>query len=91
MYPAGLTLTDQATFRNADNVLYDPTTVTLEVRTPAGTLTYPTTVLISTGVYRANFTLNRGITRWVWNGISGTVHDRIDGHACAAESITVPA
>lgn len=87
-YPAGLTLTDQATFKNADNALYDPTSVVLEVRNPNGTLTNPTVTKISTGVYRANITIGRGFTRWVWDGITGAVHDRIEGCACAAESVT---
>lgn len=88
MYPAGQTLTDQATFKDADNALYDPTTVVLEVRNPNGTLTYPTVTKISTGIYRANIPLLRGVTRWIWDGITGAVHDRINGCACAAESVT---
>lgn len=87
-YPAGQTLTDQATFKNADNELYDPTTVTVTVRNPDGTTTTPTPTLISTGIYRVNIPLQRGITRWIWDGTTGAVHDRINGCACAAESVT---
>lgn len=88
MFPADGTITDEATFRNADNALYDPTTVVLEVRQPNGTLSYPTTIKISIGVYRANFLLRRGITRWEWDGITGSTHDRIDGYTCAPEGLT---
>lgn len=90
-FPAGQTLTDQVTFKNADNTLYDPTTVVLEVRNPNGTLTYPITTKISTGVYRANIPLERGITRWEWDGITGSIHDIVTGCACAAQSVTVAA
>lgn len=88
MFPADGTITDEATFRNADNALYNPTSIVLEVRNPDGSLTYPTTTLISTGVYRANITLRRGITRWEWDGITGSVHDKITGGSCAAEGVT---
>jgi hypothetical protein len=88
MFPADGTITDQATFKNADNVLYDPITVVLEVRRPDGSLNYPTLTKISTGVYRANILLLRGITRWEWDGITGAVHDRIEGWTCAAEGLT---
>jgi hypothetical protein len=90
MYSAGATITDEATFRNADNELYNPTSVVLTVRNPNGTLTTPATVNESTGIWRAGIVLQRGITRWVWDGITGAVHDKVEGYACAAESITDP-
>lgn len=88
MFPADSTITDEATFRNADNTLYDPVTVTLEVREPNGTLDYPTVTKISTGIYRATILLYRGITRWTWDGITGEVHDKLNGHTCTPESVT---
>lgn len=87
-FPVGQTLTDQATFKNADGVLYDPTSVVVEVRNPDGSLTYPTVTQVSTGIYRTNIPLLRGFTRWIWDGITGAVHDKITGCACAAESVT---
>lgn len=87
-FPAGQTVTDQAIFKDADGDLYDPTTVVVEVRNPNGTLTYPTVVNVSVGIYRVNIPLLRGVTRWTWDGITGTVHDKIDGCACAPESVT---
>lgn len=89
MFAAGLTLTDEVTFRDADGNLYDPTTVTLEVRNPDGSLIYPMVAHVSTGIWRGNFTLNRGITRWEWDGTTGSVHDVVVGSACAAEAVTV--
>jgi hypothetical protein len=87
-FPADTSITDEATFRDADNVLYDPTTVVLEVRNPNGTLAYPSVVKESVGIYRSTFTIRRGITRWEWDGTTGTVHDRIDGGTCAPEGLT---
>ena len=88
MFPAGQTLTDQATFRNADGTLYNPTTVVVEVRNPNGSLTYPAATNISTGIYRVNIPLSHGVTRWEWDGITGAVHDIVTGSACAAEAVT---
>lgn len=90
MYPAGHSLTDEVTFRNADNALYDPTSVVLIVRQPNGSLVSPTVSNVSTGVYRATFTLLRGVTRWEWDGITGSVHDRVTGYECAAEGVLIP-
>lgn len=87
-FPAGQTLTDQVTFKNADGALYDPTTVVVEVRNPNGTLSYPIVTKISVGVYRANIPLNRGFTRWIWDGITASIHDKVEGCACAAQSVT---
>jgi hypothetical protein len=86
-YPVGQTLTDQATFKDANGDLYNPTTVTVTVRNPDGTLTTPTATNVSLGVYRVNIPLGRGITRWVWDGVTGAVHDKIEACACAAESV----
>lgn len=91
MYPAGQTLTDQATFKNADGALYNPTTVTVEVRNPNGSITNPSPTNISTGVYRVNIPLQHGVTRWRWDGVTGAVHDILEGCACAAESVTAVA
>lgn len=87
-FSAGQTLTDQVTFKNADGTLYNPATVVIEVRNPGGLLTYPTTTNISTGIYRANIPLSRGFTRWIWDGVTGSVHDKVEGCACAAQSVT---
>jgi hypothetical protein len=87
-FPPDGSVTDEATFRNADNLLYDPTTVVLEVRNPNGTLSYPTVVNESVGIYRSTFLIRRGITRWEWDGITGTTHDRLEGGTCAPEGLT---
>ena len=87
MFPADGTITDEATFRNADKELYDPTTVTLTVRHPNGSTTSPTVTNISTGIYRANFIVSRGITRWVWDGVTGAVHDKLNGYTCVPEGL----
>lgn len=89
MLPAGHSYTDRITFRDADNELYTPTSVVLTVRQPNGTLVNPTPVLVSLGVYDGTFTLLRGITRWEWDGITGTTHDKTTGYECAAEGVTV--
>lgn len=88
MFPADSTITDEATFRNADNAPYDPTSVVLEVRQPDASLVYPTVTKISTGIYRAVITLRRGFTRWEWDGITGAVHDKLVGSTCSPEGLT---
>ena len=83
----------QATFRDADGVLVDPSTVTLTVEDPAGTetawtggdLTHP-----STGVYRRVVELDQaGNWRWRWVGetANGTAVD--EGVICVKASAFV--
>lgn len=59
----------QATFRDIDGVARDPTTVTLRVRKPSGTVTTPAVShpTPGSGVYYADVSLDEaGVWRYEW-------------------------
>jgi hypothetical protein len=68
-YVVGQTIIIVGTFTDADDVLTDPVTVVLTVRSPSGIVTTPTFTNPSVGVYESVVTLDEvGIWRWEWEG-----------------------
>lgn len=85
----GETHTPSITFRDVDNALYDPTTVTGTVRSPSGTITNPATSQVSTGLYQMTFTLTqKGIWRFEFTGTgpSGAIV-RETSYVCVSEDV----
>lgn len=65
----GETHTPQIIFRDADGNLYTPTSVTVTVRAPNGTLSNPAVTNPSTGLYQTTFNLNQqGVWRFQFQG-----------------------
>lgn len=72
----GESRTTQVTFRDQDGTLVDPSSVTLTIRDPEGTVTTPTPDNPSTGVYEHEIDFDEaGWWRWQWSGTTseGTV------------------
>lgn len=62
------------TFRDVAGALADPTTVTITITNPAGTVTTPTAVKDSTGIYYVDLTANvAGTWTYVWAGTGAVV------------------
>lgn len=65
----GETHTPEITFRDSDDALYAPTSVTVTVRSPSGTLSNPAVTNPSLGVYQTTFTLSQvGVWRFEFQG-----------------------
>lgn len=54
----GTAITVTATFKDANGILTDPTTVVCKAEDPLKAVTNPTTTQVSTGVYSASFIIN---------------------------------
>lgn len=79
----------EATFLDALGNPYNPTSVTVTVRSPNGTLTNPAVTNPALGEFESQFTLNRiGVWRFEFTG-SGPlgVVVRSIGHVCAEEDL----
>lgn len=65
----GETHTAEITFLDANEALYAPTGVTVRVRAPDGTNTFPAVTNPSLGVYQTSFNLSqKGIWRFTFRG-----------------------
>jgi hypothetical protein len=77
IYPNGQGVVLSNTFKNTAGALTDPTTVTLTVRRPDGTVDTPTAVKDSTGTYHADYTstTQAGAYVWRWSGTGALIAD----------------
>lgn len=65
----GETHTPEITFTDDNGVLYNPDTVSVQVLSPAGTVTGPAVVNPSTGVFQTTFPLTaQGVWRFEFTG-----------------------
>lgn len=68
-----------ATFRDLTGTAADPTSVTFRLKDPTGTVTTPSVLTGSTGVYAAEFTVTRhGTWAYRWEG-TGAVQAAEEG------------
>lgn len=85
----GSTFVPQAVFKDADGVLYDPTTVDVETRSPSGDLDTVMEDHISLGIYQATVLLDEpGVWRVQFTG-TGPDDQIVIGHitVCAVVSV----
>lgn len=85
----GETFVPQATFRDADEALYDPTSVTAETRSPSGAVNAVTVDFISLGIYQVTLPLDEaGVWRVQFTG-TGPDGQIVIGHitVCAVASV----
>jgi hypothetical protein len=84
----GETHTPQAEFRDANDALYDPTTVFVRVYSPSGAVTSPAVTHPSLGTYLTTFTLSqKGVWRFNFHGEGPSGAVVIEGSAvCALEA-----
>lgn len=91
-YKVGQTVLIKAYFRDVDENLVDPDTVTITVRAPDGTLTNPPNTNPSVGEYHTAQLLDQaGIWRWRWEGQTGSSMAISEGSVCADKSIVLAA
>lgn len=89
MMTIGETHTPEITFRDSAKALYAPTSVTVTVRAPNGTLSNPAVTNPSLGVYQTTFTLSQiGVWRFEFQGTgpSGAIV-REGGGVCAEADV----
>ena len=85
----GETFVPQAAFRDADENLYDPTTVTAEARSPSGDVTAVTVDFISLGIYQAPVDLDEaGVWRVQFTG-TGPDDQVVIGHITVCADVSV--
>jgi hypothetical protein len=86
--PLGSVPTFTVTFLDDAGVAYEPTTVTLTLRSPSGALTTPANVAQGDGVYTSVVQEmdEAGIWRWRWEG-EGPGNVVSEGGLCVTESM----
>lgn len=86
-YYEGDTITLQATFRDIAGDLVDPSSVTLYVEDPSGTITEPSPSNPSVGVYQAEVDLDAaGWWNYRWEGVTTEGTKVCEGRVCPCAS-----
>lgn len=86
-FDEGQSVTTEVEFRTADGTLFDPTTVTLNYRSPTGITGSSTPALVTTGKYRAVVSANvPGVWRYRWAGQTGSTVLVDEGSFCVEDS-----
>lgn len=89
VYDIGDLVTLSATFKNNAGTLTDPTTVIFRIKDPSGTVTSPSPIKDSTGLYHYDLSITLAGTYWYHFEGTGLCQDAEEAYFTVRKSQTV--